>query len=103
MQVVQPAGIAVGQGARQKVGLFLIVDFQRYPVSRPNDAVQQSLQITGADNLAVAVCRTCGQPLGLGPATGVPRHNQCTELIADWITAVTASGWEISVRCDPPL
>jgi hypothetical protein len=38
-----------------------------------------------------------------GPATGVPGHNQCTELIADWITAVTASGWEISVRCDPPL
>jgi hypothetical protein len=34
---------------------------------------------------------------------GVPvRCGQRSEQIADAMTAVTASGWEISVRCDPP-
>lgn|SRR6266567_4620880 len=40
---------------------------------------------------------------GGAPIQGVPvRCGQRSEQIADAMTAVTASGWEISVRCDPP-
>jgi hypothetical protein len=56
---------------------------------------------------------TSTTPCDLGPIRSVARRcaliqvcrvrcGQRSEQIADAMTAVTASGWEISVRCDPP-
>ena len=51
-------------------------------------------------------CRRCVQNLRptFAPwsGDGRPTPQSVHRVDCDWITAVTASGWEISVRCEPP-
>ena len=101
VQVVEPLRVAVGQRARQEVGLLLVVALQGDPVARADHACSRSFRLPGLITLpsqwaAPAVIR------GPWRGGGRPSRGHCTESIAFWITAVTASGWEISVRCEPP-
>ena len=95
-----------GPDAVRDAGGVLSPDFTRM---RPRLAVGWWEEENGdwiVDLRPAAAARSKPRSLWSAPAArhiGVPvRCGQRSEQIADAMTAVTASGWEISVRCDPP-
>ena len=72
MEVVQARGIGIGQRARQKVRLLLVVAFQHHAVARRGHGFEEGHDVAGGNDLACGDARPQGLPAALFCAARVP-------------------------------
>ncbi|MNC67055.1 hypothetical protein D3C75_1175170 [compost metagenome] len=53
MQIVDLGGVDLGEHTGEKIGLFLVIAFQHYPIARNQQFFQHAGQIGGGDHFAL--------------------------------------------------